>query len=674
PRGPIVLADGEKAGGADFGYRNVDPGSGVIGDRVWSDGNGNGIQDPGEPGLDGVRVDLIAPGLDTRFGTPDDVVVEFQFTANGGVYLFTGVTAGDYRVVVQDGPGTPLNGLNPVVGLQSFPGVSPIVTIAGGEVITFIDFGYQGYTGSIGDLIWRDLNGDGVVQAGEPGIPGVTVNLIGLSGSQLATATTDSDGRYQFSGLPGGFYFVTVADMNGVLSLLLPTMGTMNVDNNSQADPYPVALPSGVSVTTADFGFMPPPGSIGDLVFTDANGDGVFDPADGDVGLPNCEVILFNAGFAPLTSMLTGLDGYYLFPEVPDGNYFVVVNAAGIPPGFSPGPLGTGGANNNSQMQPDPVAIAGGVGNLTADFGFVRTGTLELGDTAYLDFNNNGTMDGADAGIEGLKIQLYFDTNTDGVLDPGEPWIDCATTDANGNYRFTQLVAGQYLVIVTDPLGLLNGSTPTEGSHPESVNLIANDLTVDFGFNPPSPPVDLAVTKTDFAAVVLPEEVVFYDISVVNTGKIELSGVTVTETVPPYTAVDTNLSTAGWVCAPDTNAGSICTFAIGDLPVGASTTLTFALMVLSNFPIEASDITNTVTVTDDGLHGPDSNPANNTAVEITDVDPFRNVSAGVSANFIVWELSRQTGTYFADLELCNLSGKIMTQPFWYVLQSNLNVR
>jgi hypothetical protein len=40
------------------GIKIQPPVAGIIGDKVWLDTNRNGIQDVGEPGLDGVKVDL----------------------------------------------------------------------------------------------------------------------------------------------------------------------------------------------------------------------------------------------------------------------------------------------------------------------------------------------------------------------------------------------------------------------------------------------------------------------------------------------------------------------------------------------------------------------------------------------------------------------------------------
>ena len=64
--------------------------------------------------------------------------------------------------------------------------------------------------GSLGGRVWWDLNANGVLESGEPGIPGVGVNL---SDSSLhASAVTDAQGRYVFAPLPAGAYQVTVSE------------------------------------------------------------------------------------------------------------------------------------------------------------------------------------------------------------------------------------------------------------------------------------------------------------------------------------------------------------------------------------------------------------------------------------------------------------------------------
>src|SRR5205823_4372818 len=90
--------------------------------------------------------------------------------------------------------------------------------------------------------------------------------------------------------------------------------------------------------------------------------------------------------------------------------------------------------------------------------------------------------------------------------DAGEPGIQCVavtltgpggtqttTTDANGFYQFTNLVAGTYTVTVTPPAGYSAATTNAPGSttatdsnsSPATVTLATNsstDVTIDFGF------------------------------------------------------------------------------------------------------------------------------------------------------------------------------------------------
>ena len=67
---------------------------GSIGDFVWEDLNENGIYDPGEPGLNGVTVELYSE---------DGVLLDSSITSNNakgdpGYYLFTGLEEGVYQV------------------------------------------------------------------------------------------------------------------------------------------------------------------------------------------------------------------------------------------------------------------------------------------------------------------------------------------------------------------------------------------------------------------------------------------------------------------------------------------------------------------------------------------------------------------------------------------------
>ncbi|WP_230970026.1 Ig-like domain-containing protein [Nitrogeniibacter aestuarii] len=92
------------------GENNLDLDAGLteckvdLGDTIWNDANGNGIQDSGEAGVAGVELTLVGAGADGQFGTADDTSSTTTTDANGN-YLFENVVWGDYKIqmTVPDG-------------------------------------------------------------------------------------------------------------------------------------------------------------------------------------------------------------------------------------------------------------------------------------------------------------------------------------------------------------------------------------------------------------------------------------------------------------------------------------------------------------------------------------------------------------------------------------------
>ncbi len=97
---------------------------------------------------------------------------------------------------------------------------------------------------SLGDLVWLDANGDGVRDAGEPGIGGVTVTATRRSDGQVSTTTTAGDGSYLFASLPVGTYDVVTSGA---------PVATRQVTNG--ALPRVVTLAAGDAVRTVDIGY-----------------------------------------------------------------------------------------------------------------------------------------------------------------------------------------------------------------------------------------------------------------------------------------------------------------------------------------------------------------------------------------------------------------------------------
>lgn len=91
---------------------------------------------------------------------------------------------------------------------------------------------------AIGDFVWKDLDGDGVQDAGEPGIAGVTVTLAGTTGNGnpiTLTTMTGPNGEYLFPNLPAGTYAINFSTPAGYTPTIQDQGG--NDANDSDADP-----------------------------------------------------------------------------------------------------------------------------------------------------------------------------------------------------------------------------------------------------------------------------------------------------------------------------------------------------------------------------------------------------------------------------------------------------
>ncbi len=129
---------------------------------------------------------------------------------------------------------------------------------------------------------------------------------------------------------------------------------------------------------------------------------------------------------------------------------------------------------------------------------------------------------------------------------------------------------------------------------------------------------DLTLTKTDGNISAVPGQTFPYTLTLANAGNQGATGVVLSETVPLYTTFNAGASSPGWSCAPDNNAGSTCTLAVGALTGGgASVSRRFAVTVVPSLPAGVTVTTNTATVSDDGTNSVDPTPGNNTASDTT---------------------------------------------------------
>ena len=110
--------------------------------------------------------------------------------------------------------------------------------------------------------------------------------------------------------------------------------------------------------------------------------------------------------------------------------------------------------------------------------------TLTLGDTVYVDANNNDQFDSGE-GFAGVTVTLYADTDASGDYSAGDVAVagGTDTTDANGNYGWTNLDAGTYIVVVDAANftsgGVLEGYLTAPGTADPDDNVDNDDNGVD---------------------------------------------------------------------------------------------------------------------------------------------------------------------------------------------------
>jgi len=401
----VAVVSGEDTGNIDFGNW-VDVAT--ISGTKFNDVNQNGQRDGGEAGLPGWTIFLDSDGdgvLDV--GEPSTI------TDPNGNYSF-GVDAGTYNVAEEAQANwhqtAPANGKH-------------VVTVTLGQQVTGKDFGNWGDPGSISGVKFFDANRNTQPDAGELPLSGWTI-FVDLDGDGVLDAgepsdVTDAQGAYSIGGLAPGNYTVAEDGLQQPWVQTFPAGGA-----------HQVTVVAGQDTGGVNFGNWAPPASISGVKFDDLDQDGHRD--GGEPGLAGWTIFIDGNGNSLLDageqSTITGSDGSYTFSGLEPGTYTV---AEEIKPHWSQ-TAPVGGTH--------VVTVGWGDNAIDKDFGNVPDPAAITG-TKYNDLDRDGVFDVGEPGLAGWTI--FLDTNGNGVADAGEA---TATTDVNGNYSFAGLRFGTYTV------------------------------------------------------------------------------------------------------------------------------------------------------------------------------------------------------------------------------------
>ena len=314
--------------------------------------------------------------------------------------------------------------------------------------------------GSVGNLVWHDVNGDGIQNPGEPGLPGVTVRLMNPNGSISATTTTNASGIYQFDNVVAGSYY---------LRFMPPSQYSFTfakIGNNPDID-SDVTSVNGAGTTAT---FVVGPGEarsdldagvyicsqIGDRVWYDTNKNDVWNTQEN--GINGLKVNIWRNHFGTWTIWdftFTGQkpgspsdDGYFSFC-VPPGQYYIQVI---MPPlglvqalphrGNNPA-IDSDLTNSNGPGTTNAFNVGSGQNKLDIGAGYYPMALA--GNLVWKDENMNGVQDPWEAKVGGVLVEA-FDANTHVKLAQ-------AVTDDQGAYELDYLQKKEIYLKFNVPAG-----------------------------------------------------------------------------------------------------------------------------------------------------------------------------------------------------------------------------
>jgi hypothetical protein len=434
----VTLDSGDTPSSKDFGTWSTASVSGT----VFEDADADGSQDAGEPGIPGRTVYSDIDG-DSTFDAGEPSAT----TAGDGSYTLSGLVPGELtiRTVVPGG--------------QICSAPSPCrhsLTLGSGDALTKKDFGTfePASTGNAAGAFFHDLDGDGGQDAGEPGLPGVTVYIDLDDDSTLDPGEPNADsggsGEYAIPGVPAGDYSIRA---------VIPAGWTCSAP---VACSYPLTFTGSGTAAGNDFGAFTT-ATVSGTVFDDSDADGAQDA--GEPGIAGRTVYsdtdgdsTFDAG-EPSTT--TAGDGTYTLSDLTPGDHTI---RTVVPAG-------------STCSAPSPcehaVALASTDTAVSKDFG--TWSPASVSGTVFDDSDTDGAQDAGEPGIAGRTV--YSDTDGDSTFDAGEP---STTTAADGTYTLAGLTLGDH-TIRTVVLAGWTCSAPSPCEHTLTLDSGDAEGSNDFG-------------------------------------------------------------------------------------------------------------------------------------------------------------------------------------------------
>lgn len=381
---------------------------------VYHDVNANGQRDPSEGLQSGFQV-----YIDVNRNAVHDEGEPISTSDGFGNWSISNVPAGNHVVRMVERAGFTRKPQTPASGAY-FVNVTH-----NDQVTTGLDFGISRYASAKGRIFF-DVNGDGTFNGADTPMSGIRVYV-----------DSNNNGVYD----PGELSKLTNADGEYRIDYIYPGINTIRIEKPadqrfSTRGEYRQLFYSNRRSENLNFG-LTNTGTISGHIWSDLNGDYFQSPDEPDlagrmVWLDHNQNGVRDANEA---AVLTDANGNYTFTDLKPGGYII---AASRPNGTqSTVPLNI----NRREVQLNASQHLTG-----QDFAFAPLGKIR--GVVFGDDNNNGLYDFNEQGLPGRKV--YLDLNGDAILQPDEPVF---FTNTRGEYQFTDLPTGTYLVRVIPPAG-----------------------------------------------------------------------------------------------------------------------------------------------------------------------------------------------------------------------------
>jgi hypothetical protein len=292
----VTLAAGGSSIANEFGnFRGVL--TGTIAGAKFNDLNGNAVRDAGEPGIAGVTITR-TPSINDPVGANLSVVTDAE-----GNFTFASVPFGSFTI----------SETVPAGFVQTFPGLPGTVSTNvnfGERNVTGLLFGNRAVAGTVSGVKFNDANGNGVRDADEAGLAGVTIRLTDAS-NVVRTTTTDASGAFSFANVAAGAYVVSEVVPNGFTQTAPAAPGT-----------FAINVVTGQPVGPLLFGNRmaePGTGSISGRKILDFEGNGVVD--GNDRGFEGIVFELRDSNGNLVATATSDAQGNFTFANVPLGTY-----------------------------------------------------------------------------------------------------------------------------------------------------------------------------------------------------------------------------------------------------------------------------------------------------------------------------------------------------------------